>query len=352
MILCPMLCLAALTACDDDDNDIRYAAPEAITIGQKSFGIGAGGGDLTTSVSASSAFATYTDAAWLTASPRNSLGREGDLTISVGANSAGERTGHVIVHSGGTRDTISVRQEAGTQSIKCPIEGYTLVWNDEFDGTSLSADWTAATGTGSGGWGNNELQSYTADAATVSGGTLKITLADKGGQATSARLYAKVSTGWRYGYIEASIKCPKGRGTWPAFWMMPVNFTAWPADGEIDIMEHVGYAPTAVHSTIHCNKYNNTGTSIETSRHTLATAESEFHAYAVEWTAKRMTFYVDGTAILTYENDGTGRDAWPFDKAFYPILNLAWGGNWGGQQGIDASCLPAVMEVDYVRIYQ
>lgn len=352
MILCSLLCLGTLAAACDDDNDIRYAAPEAITIGRKSFSIGADGGTLTTTVTAGREFSTYADAAWLAPSPQNSLGGEADVSIAVGANTAGERTGHVIVYSGGTRDTIAVRQEAGAQSIECPVEGYTLVWNDEFDGTSLSADWTAATGMGSNGWGNNELQTYTAEAATVSGGTLKITLADAGGLVTSARLYARPQTGWRYGYFEASIKCPAGKGTWPAFWMMPVDFTAWPADGEIDIMEHVGFAPTAVHSTIHCNKYNNTGTSVETVRHALSTAESEFHAYAVEWTESRMTFYVDGAPVLTYENDGTGRDAWPFDKAFYPILNLAWGGNWGGQQGVDASCLPATMEVDYIRIFQ
>ena len=134
--------------------------------------------------------------------------------------------------------------------------------------------------------------------------------------------------------------------------MMPVNFKSWPGDGEIDIMEEVGYDANVVVSTIHCNKYNNGGTAIESARKSVPTAQSNFHKYAVEWTNDYMTFYVDGEKILTYNNDGSGKDAWPFDAAFYPILNLAWGGAWGGQQGLDESCLPATMEVDYVRVFQ
>lgn len=134
--------------------------------------------------------------------------------------------------------------------------------------------------------------------------------------------------------------------------MMPVNFTSWPGDGEIDIMESVGYDPNVVVSTIHCNKYNNGGTAIESARTSVATAYSEFHKYALEWTADKMVFYVDGKQLLTYNNDGTGKDAWPFDSPFYVILNLAWGGSWGGLQGVDESCLPATMEVDYVRVFQ
>ena len=149
---------------------------------------------------------------------------------------------------------------------------------------------------------------------------------------------------------------PEGKGTWPAFWMMPVDndFTAnpWPHCGEIDIMESVGYDPNVVVSTIHCTKYNNTGTAIESARKKVPTAQDEFHVYAMEWTADKMTFLVDGEPLLTYANDGTGEDAWPFDKPFYVILNLAWGGAWGGQQGVDESCLPAVMKVDYVRVFQ
>lgn len=342
----------AFSACDDD-SDVVTNDEASITIADKLLSIGAEGGQLTTSVSASREFGAFTDVDWISVAPYGSTANQAQITLNVEANSSDQRTGHLIIRAGSARDSVTVVQAASTQeSIECPVSGYSLVWHDEFDGTSLSRDWTAATGMGSNGWGNNELQYYTSDASTVSDGTLKITLSKNDGQITSSRLYAKVSTGWRYGYFQARIKLPSGKGTWPAFWMMPVNFTAWPADGEIDIMEAVGYDPNVVHSTIHCNKYNNTGTAKETARRSLPTSQTEFHDYAVEWTAKKMTFYVDGKALLTYENDGTGKDAWPFDSAFYPILNLAWGGAWGGAQGVDESCLPAVMEVDYIRIFQ
>lgn len=260
----------------------------------------------------------------------------------------------MIVWCGGTRRAVKVSQagvEAPDTEITAP-DGYSLVWNDEFDGTELSSDWTFEVA--GPGFVNNELQNYVKgnDVAEVSNGTLKINLYKDGNDIKSARIYAKRNQGWKYGYIEASIKLPEGKGTWPAFWMMPVNFTSWPGDGEIDIMESVGYDPNVVVSTIHCNKYNNGGTAIESARTSVATAYLEFHKYALEWTADKMVFYVDGKQLLTYNNDGTGKDAWPFDSPFYVILNLAWGGSWGGLQGVDESCLPATMEVDYVRVFQ
>ncbi len=340
-----------------DDNEIGYADAETITIASRTVTFTAEGGEATVNVKSSHEFSIFSQADWLSVSPTSSVGTEADITISAEANdkSTGRR-GAVVIWAGGSRDSVIVTQSAKEvapeEEITCPIDGYNLVWHDEFDGTKLSSDWTAATGKGDNGWGNNEIQYYTSENATVANGRLSITLKDDGNQVTSSRLYAKVSTGWRYGYIEARIKLPTGKGTWPAFWMMPVNFTSWPADGEIDIMEEVGYNPNVVHSTIHCNKYNNTGTSVETATKSVPTAQTDFHTYALLWTADKMTFYVDGSVILTYSNDGTGHDAWPFDSAFYPILNLAWGGGWGGQQGLDETCLPATMEVDYVRVFQ
>lgn len=352
MLLSSVFAVAlGMSACGND-NEITYAQAETITIAQKTLTVGSEGGVVSTQVSASHEFSAYTDVAWLTVSPTNSVGRQTTVTITAEANTSAERTGHVVIKSGGSRDSISVVQAAGQQTITCPLEGYQLVWNDEFNGSSLGSDWTWEVQPA--GWVNNELQTYVKDdkVASVSGGTLKIHLINDGGTVKSARLYARKSTGWMYGYIEARIKLPKGKGTWPAFWMMPSNYQSWPADGEIDIMEEVGYNPNVVVSTIHCNKYNNGGTATESASRSVPTAQSDFHDYAVEWTSKYMTFYVDGEKLLTYSNDGTGRDAWPFDAAFYPILNLAWGGAWGGQQGVDESCLPATMEVDYVRVFQ
>ena len=205
---------------------------------------------------------------------------------------------------------------------------------------------------------NNELQAYVNGhidghrVTEIRTGKLFIHCFKHNGGIYSGRVYAKKNSGFRYGYIEAKIKLPKGKGTWPAFWMLPVDFKNWPADGEIDIMEHVGYHQDYIHSTIHCTKYNNTGTNIESANRFVSGATTGFHVYGLEWTAKEMNFYVDGVKLLTYKNDGSGIAAWPFDKAFYPILNLAWGGDWGGQQGVDESVLPATMSIEYLRIYQ
>ena len=172
------------------------------------------------------------------------------------------------------------------------------------------------------------------------------------GKVYSGRVYAKVREGWTYGYIEASIKLPKGKGTWPAFWMMPVNFRSWPADGEIDIMEEVGYHPNYVSSSLHANAHVHTQGTQVTHEMLCEGAEDDFHTYAILWTADNITTYVDGQVQLSYDNTGKGRDDWPYDNPFYVIFNLAWGGDWGGSQGVDESALPTTMEVDYVRVFQ
>ena len=206
--------------------------------------------------------------------------------------------------------------------------------------------------------GNNELQNYVADGmyngvkiAEVSDGTLKITAQKIGGKVQSVRMNTKES--WTYGYFEARLKLPKGKGTWPAFWMMPKNYHSWPADGEIDIMEEVGYNPEYVSSSIHCTAYNHPKNTQKTHEFLLKGAQSEFHTYALEWTAEKMDFIFDGEVHLTFKNDGKGNyDTWPFNNPFYLKLNLAWGGDWGGAMGFDESCLPATYEIDYVRVFQ
>ena len=239
---------------------------------------------------------------------------------------------------------------------------YRLVWNDEFDqGTTLNTAWWTHEEQGP-GWVNNELQTYVDGQAAgrrvteIADGKLSINCFKAGSAIYSGRVYANVSTGWKYGWFEARIKLPKGKGTWPAFWMMPAGndfaTNPWPRCGEIDIMEEVGADPGDVSSTIHCQKYNNTGTAIEHATLHVADAEDEFHVYACEWTPDHLKFYVDGKMILDYANDGSGVEAWPFDKPFYIILNLAWGGDWGGYKGTDDSALPATMKVDYVRVFQ
>lgn len=243
-------------------------------------------------------------------------------------------------------------------------EGYKLVWNDEFnEGSELnSTDWRHEVQKS--GWVNNELQNYANGSAD---GKRVTEIADnrlyincfKGsnGKIYSGRVYAHETQGWLYGIFEARIKLPKGKGTWPAFWMMPCNndfgANSWPKCGEIDIMEEVGVNPNYTSSSLHTEKFNHVmGTQITKERLTVG-AEDGFHVYRLEWTPDYIKTYVDGKELLNFNNDGKNDvGSWPFNKPFYVILNLAWGGDWGGMKGVDESALPVQMEVDYVRVFQ
>jgi len=312
-------------------------------------------------VNCSGSWTAYSNDGWITdVAPEYSEESSGTVTATVDENlSSAERTGSIVVKCGSVRHKVAVVQEGVKESEIEGPEGYSLVWHDEFDDGDRPStkNWYYETGNGTSGWGNNEEQYYVSpetpsgeNLASISDGILSIICMKEGDQVYSIRMNTVQS--WTYGYMEASIQLPSGKGSWPAFWMMPAKFTSWPDDGEIDIMEEVGYDPNVIHSTIHCNKYNNSGTAVETATMKVPTAQTEFHKYAVEWAADHMTFYVDGAKLLTYQNDGTGKDAWPFDSSFYLKLNVAWGGDWGGKNGTDESALPATMKVDYVRVFQ
>ena len=264
----------SLSACSNNETDISYASAETITLSSTTLNFEKEGGTQTAEVESTHEFAAYSNDSWIKVTPTNPVGKKATITVTVGENLGAERTGNVTIWSGGSRQNITVTQAKGGQNITCPIEGYNLVWNDEFSDNELGPDWTYEIKPA--GWVNNELQTYVREdkVAQVSNGTLKINLLDDGGTIKSARLYARESTGWKYGYIEASIKLPKGKGTWPAFWMMPVNWQQWPGDGEIDIMESVGYDPDVVVSTIHCTKYNNSGTTIESARRKISNSQN------------------------------------------------------------------------------
>lgn len=256
-------------------------------------------------------------------------------------------------------NTCTAADNPPSEEITCPLEGYQLVWSDEFNTSALdNTKWTYQVANA--GWVNHELQTYVKEqspqgnkVAECSGGKLRIHCFREGDKIYSGRLYGNRNVGFKYGYIEASIKLPKGKGTWPAWWMMPVNGGAWPACGEIDIMEEVGFNPNMVSSSIHCQAYNHPNKTQKTHEMLCAGAESGFHVYALEWTEDYIRTYVDGKVQLYFPNDKAGNnDTWPFNKAFYPILNLAWGGDWGGEKGVDETALPLTMEIDYVRIWQ
>ena len=363
----------ALWGCGGSDNDDPQPAAVSITLSQTNIAVPVEGGRYTINVSTTGKeWGVYADQEFITVEAKNTVAQTGTLTVTVPANpTTSARTGTVTVMSGIARQTISVTQSAAEKPAYNAPDGYSLVWNDEFDGnygyapnenglprTELNPnDWTHEVKNS--GWVNHELQNYvnhkTPEGRLVTelrDGKLRITALKENGKVYSGRVYAKVKEGWTYGYIEASIKLPKGKGTWPAFWMMPVNFKSWPADGEIDIMEEVGYHPDYVSSSLHANAHVHSNNTQVTHEMKCAGAEGEFHTYAILWTAKNITTYVDGKVQLSYDNRGLGRDDWPYDDPFYVIFNLAWGGDWGGSQGVDESALPCTMEVDYIRVFQ
>ena len=357
-----MFCGLTLASCNADTyNEPSQHEPNAtITASLQAISAPAEGDTYTISVSTTAGeWNAYTNESWFKVSALNTGASSGTVTVTVPESGISrEQTGSVVIMSGTARLSIPVTQAAAEEPYYAP-EGYELVWHDEFeDGPELNAaDWTHEVQ--GAGWVNHELQTYVnhltpgGNAVTeVKGGTLRINCFNEGGTVYSGRVYAKVKEGWTYGYIEASIKLPKGKGTWPAFWMMPVNFTSWPADGEIDIMEEVGADPNQVSSSLHANAHvHSNGTQVTHSMNCPG-AEGEFHTYAIEWTAQDITTYVDGAVQLSYDNRGLGRDDWPYDAPFYVIFNLAWGGDWGGYKGVDDSALPVTMEVDYVRVFQ
>jgi len=245
-------------------------------------------------------------------------------------------------------------------------DGYKLVWQDEFNEKSDNTfflpgeEWWFETGNH--GWGNNELQNYVDrvlgndTVAKIKDGFLvitsyKLSKSYQGSDIISARMNTKKS--WKYGYFEMRAKVPAGKGTWAAFWMLPENFQNWPLDGEIDIMEYVGYKPGTTHATIHTKAYNHKIKTEKSAEHNIKDMETEFHIYSLEWTENHIKGYVDGVEFFTFENDKKGnKETWPFDVPFYLKLNLAIGGDWGGTEGIDHSIFPSRYEVDYVRVYQ
>lgn len=213
--------------------------------------------------------------------------------------------------------------------------------------------------TGGHGWGNNELQYYTEtlDNARVGNGVLTITAkkeTKENSAFTSARLVSKGKGDFLYGRIEAKARLPKGKGTWPAIWMLPTDweYGGWPASGEIDIMEHVGYDQGIVHITVHTEAFNHkNGTQVGKNRMVEHVSEA-YHTYRVDWTPYAIRGYIDNKLLFTFTNDGKGYPSWPFDKPFHILLNLAIGGDWGGAEGVDEEAFPATFKIDYVRVYK
>ncbi len=235
-------------------------------------------------------------------------------------------------------------------------KGWDLVWSEEFDykGSPAAETWGYETGY----IRNHELQYYTdmLENVRVEDGLCIITARLEGEDSiTSASINTLGKYDFLYGRIEVRAKIPSALGTWPAIWMLGTNRSelGWPACGEIDIMEHVGYDPDQIHANIHTRAYNhsigtNKGNQIE-----VADPWSDFHIYAVEWFEDHMDFFLDDSLYFSFENDmALNNDTWPFDKPHYLLLNLAYGGTWGGNEGVDTSLLPVQYKIDYVRHYR
>jgi beta-glucanase (GH16 family) len=247
----------------------------------------------------------------------------------------------------------------------CPgwTQSYELVWQDEFDGIQLDlSKWEPQIGDGCPqlcGWGNNELEYYRTENATVADGFLTITAREEsfGGRSyTSARLRTRNQGDWTYGRFEMRAKMPIGQGIWPAFWMLPTDaiYGTWAASGEIDIMEYLGHQPEEVFGTIHyggpfpLNQSSSNGfTSGSGNFH------DDFHEFVLEWEPCEMRWYVDGSLYATQTDwfSNGGPYPAPFDQRFHLLLNVAVGGNWPGQPDATTQ-FPQQMIVDYVRVYQ
>lgn len=235
-----------------------------------------------------------------------------------------------------------------------------LVWSDEFNGPKNSAPdpakWTYDLG--GGGWGNQELETYTKSSGNIledGKGHLAIRAVKLGPQHfTSARIKTEGKFTFTYGKVEARIKIPYGQGIWPAFWMLGVDISSagWPQSGEVDVMENVGKEPTLVHGTIHGPGYSGKGgISFAFPSPGGKPFSKGFHVYTVEWLPDSIKFFVDdslyGTVTPASLPEGT---VWVYNHPFFLLLNLAVGGGWPGNPDATTS-FPQTMLVDWVRVY-
>ena len=235
---------------------------------------------------------------------------------------------------------------------------YVKVWSDEFNTPGLpdSNKWGYEVGKVR----NNELQYYTykrSENARIQDTVLILEArkeAYKGADYTSASLISKLKGDWLYGKFEIRAKVPIGKGTWPAIWMMPTNdeYGGWPKSGEMDLMEYVGMNPDNLYYTAHFEGIDGKGHQSSGKETTFSQPYSKFITFSFIWTPTKIEWYADGVKCHTYNKPSDDKRTWPFNKMFYMILNLAYGGEWGAQQGVDDTKLPHQFLIDYVRVYQ
>lgn len=230
-------------------------------------------------------------------------------------------------------------------------DSWNLVWADDFNGPGLDGSkWSIVVADP--GWINAELQRYTARPENVRVENGNLVLEQRrdwfnGSEYTSGRIETGGHMSWTYGRIEARIQLPGGVGTWPAFFLLPDDQTlGWPRMGEFDIMEEVGFDQDTIISAHHSQAAHP-----QAAIH-VPGATTGFHVYAAEWYPDHIDSFVDGVKFFTTWKQNIGYDQWPFDKNYHIVLNVAIGGNWGGQHGVDPNIWPRRMLVDYVRVFQ
>jgi len=236
-----------------------------------------------------------------------------------------------------------------------PPPDYVLQFADEFDAPEIDESiW----GFEIGPWPyNKELENYRRENAWIEDGNLVIEARKESAgnrDYTSARLTTQGKLDFTYGYLEVRAATPVARGTWSAIWLLPTDlrYGGYLRSGEIDVLERVGYDAKLVHATIHTEANNSVNDNPITASARLTRKDAGFHVYAMLWTESTIEISLDGVNVLTYvrPEDATSK-TWPFDVPFHLILNLAVGGSWGGQKGIDDEAFPQRMLVDYVRLY-
>lgn len=236
-----------------------------------------------------------------------------------------------------------------------------IIWGDEFEESGSLNPEKWGFDIGGNGWGNNERQFYTSrpENARVENGNLLIEArreSYEGNQYTSARVVSKDKGDFKYGRFEVKAKLPVGVGTWPAVWMLATKTTYgtqyWPDNGEIDIMEHVGFDQNVVHGNIHTKSFNHSIGTNKGNKITVAGASEDYHVYAIDWLPNRINFEVDGNIYFAFiKETGYNWPEWPFDQNFHLLMNIAVGGAWGGQQGVNNDAFPQKLLIDYVRVY-
>ncbi|WP_317041594.1 glycoside hydrolase family 16 protein [Cyclobacterium lianum] len=312
---------------------------------------------------------------------RVDFGGENDVAERVDGNAAsnrytnpGEYTITVQAHATETdfiREEVSVSISEQMLGLGFPetgftspmtYEGYEMVWNDEFEGQSLSADWVFETGDGCPnlcGWGNNELQYYRRENTRLEGGYLVITAREEnmgGKNYTSSRIKTQGKQNFQFGRIDIRAALPQGQGIWPAFWMLGENITEvpWPACGEIDIMEMIGGnadgRDNTVHGTLHWD--NNGSYASDGGKRSLtdgAILKDNFHVYSLIWEENQITWLLDDEVFHTMDISPSAMNE--FREPFFLLINMAVGGNWPGNP--DASTrFPQQLAVDYVRVFE